>query len=189
LTLARIAELTLLTAGAYADGCEFQAAGDLLVNPAEVRIYLKDHRLPVTKPRHGAVSTALRPDLGPDCAFMAWYRDNAILEVSRKALLPDLTEFMTASGRLPAPYIDRFKTRTGKVADAISFLSAWQVDDADDLHTRLLASSPDTRNFIEANLCRFSDVLFLEMGAMLGQAPRDRAILEDIWLVAKEVST
>jgi hypothetical protein len=175
LTLARIAELTLLTAGAYADGCEFQAAGDLLANPAQVRIHLKDRRLPVTKPRHGSISVALQSHPDPRSPFMAWFRDNAILEVTRRALLPDLAEVMVLSNRLAAPYIEHFKSRMGKVADAITFLSAWQIDGADDLHTRLQTSSPDTRDFIETNLCQFSDVYFTELGTLIAQALQSRA--------------
>jgi hypothetical protein len=175
LTLARIAELTLLTAGAYADGCEFQAAGDLLANPAQVRIHLKDRHLPVVKPRHGAISAALRSDLAPNRSFMAWFRDNAILEVTRRAILPDLTETMALSNRFAAPYIDHFKARTTKVVDAITFLSAWQVAHVDDLHTRLQASPPDTRDFIQANLCHFSDLYFTDMGALIAQAQHNRA--------------
>ena len=44
LTVMRITELAILTAGACADGCEFRMAGDLLANPARVLIHLRDRK-------------------------------------------------------------------------------------------------------------------------------------------------
>ena len=171
LALARIAELTLLTAGAYADGCEFRAAGDLLATPAEVRIHLKGRRRPVIKPRHQPISTTLWPNSAGNPGA-AWLRDNALFEVRHRALLPLLTEAMAASGRIAAPYREEFATRLEKVAGAIGFLSAWQIEDAADLYARLGASSPGARQFIQANLCRFSDVHFGVLGSLIDRSLR-----------------
>jgi hypothetical protein len=184
LTLIRLAELALLTAGTYADACEFQAAGDLLSNPMEIRVHLNGQPEPLTKPRHLALSTALRPLADPHQPFTTWFRTNALLEVAQRALLPVLTEIMAASGRITAPYRDNFTTRMKKVTDTIGFLHAWQVDDAADLAIRLKSSPPDTRAFIEANLCRFSDARFMKLGALIARLlgsrfpPRDRSHVE-----------
>jgi hypothetical protein len=167
LVLARIAELTLLTAGAYADGCEFQAAGDLLVNPAKILIRLKGRREPVTKPRHVALSTALRPMADGHQPFIKWFRANALIEETQGPLLPKLAEIMAASGRIAPPWLADFTTRMEKVAETIGFLNAWKVEDAADLALRLKRSSPDTRSFIEANLCRFGDAHFMALGALI----------------------
>jgi hypothetical protein len=185
LTLARIAELTLLTAGAYADSCEFRAAGDLLANPRRIRVHLKGRPKPVTKPRHLALSTALRPRAEGHQAFKRWFRANALLEVAQGAILPVLTEIMTASGRIAAPYLDSFATRVKKVADTIGFLHAWQVDDAADLTIRLKNASPDSAAFIEATPRRFSDAHFRSLGTMIRQSlkyrpPNDRHPSVDI---------
>lgn len=187
LTLARISELTLLTAGAYADSCEFRAAGDLLANPAKVLIHIKDRREPVCKPRHVALSTALQSDVESGRPFMAWYRANALQQVAQNALLPDLIEAMTASGWIEAPYLDDFKARMGKIADTIAFLSAWQIDDARDTYTRL-QNNPDTRCFIEANLCRFCDRHFKALGALIAQAPRGGPLCKRCLYVAGALS-
>lgn len=187
LTLARIAELTLLTAGGYADGCEFQAAGDLLANPAKVLIHLKDRREPVCKPRHAALSTALRPHVASGHPFKAWYRANALRQVAQKALLPGLVERMATSGCLAAPYLDDFKTRMGKIADTIAFLSAWQIDHAHDLYARL-QSDPDTRRFIEANLCRFGDARFIALGALIAHTQRSGVLCRQRFHVSEALN-
>ena len=58
LTIARIAELALKQAGDYADNCEFQAAGDVLVNPRRIDIYLNGWAEPIVKHRHGALNAS-----------------------------------------------------------------------------------------------------------------------------------
>jgi hypothetical protein len=184
LTLIRLAELTLLTAGTYADGCEFQAAGDLLSNPMEIRVHLNGQPEPVIKPRHLALSTALRPLADTHQPFKKWFRTSVLLEVTQRALLPVMTEIMLASGRITAPYLCTFTTRMKKVADTIGFLHAWRVDDAADLAIRVKSSPPDTRTFIEANLCRFSDARFTALGSLMGRVlgsrspHRDRSHME-----------
>ena len=170
LILARIAELTLLTAGAYADGCEFQAAGDLLVNPAKVRLHLRNSAHAITKPRHQSVTTLLRPLMGERADVKRWYRTNAVMEISQAALLPDLAEKMAASGRIAPGYIDSFNNRMGQVATTVAFLCAWQVADSADLCRRWEASPAETRRLIKANLCRFGDGHFRELGGLVWAA-------------------
>lgn len=178
LTIMRIAELALLTAGAYADGCEFRAAGDLLANPARVLIHLKESGEPKVKKRHLALSATLRKEACPDMAFVDWFRRHVLLEVTQKALLPDLIDRLASSGlsahgSASAGGVDirgfqeSMEARMKAVADTIAFLSAWQVFDVADLNARIGASSPDTRRFINANLCRFKDTQFILMGAKI----------------------
>ena len=52
----RLMEAALLCAGNYVDNCEFSAAGDLLVNPRSIRIYIDGVREPVNKKRHLALT-------------------------------------------------------------------------------------------------------------------------------------
>jgi hypothetical protein len=178
LTIMRIAELALLTAGAFADGCEFRAAGDLLANPARVLIHLKNRVEPKVKKRHAALSVTLRNEARSDMAFVDWFRRHVLLEVTRKALLPDLVDRLAACGRSahggPSAgslnfqrYMESVAARMKAVADTIAFLSAWQVGDVRDLNAKIEAGSPDTRRFINANLCRFKDTQFILMGAKI----------------------
>lgn len=177
-TLARIAELTLITAGAYADGCEFQAAGDLLVNPYRILIHLKSGPPAKIKNRHASLSAEFKAGTSGTQAFKGWFRENATLEIAQKALLPELVERMETSASLPPAYLDEVKQRMQKVADTIAFLSAWRITNSEELFARIQTSSPETRSFIEANLCRFSDARFRSLGAMTRQALRSRAPLQ-----------
>jgi hypothetical protein len=178
LTIMRITELALLTAGAFADGCEFQAAGDLLANPVRVLIHLKNSGQPKVKRRHAALSATLRKEACPDMAFVDWFRRHVLLEVTQKALLPDLIDRLAACGlsahNSPSAggveirrFQERVAARMKAVADTIAFLSAWQLDDGADLNAKIEASSADTRRFINANLCRFKDTQFILMGAKI----------------------
>jgi hypothetical protein len=184
LTLMRIAELALLSAGRYADNCEFRAAGDLLANPALVLIHLKDRKKPLVKKRHAALSVTLRKEVSAGISFLDWFRQHVLLEVTQKALLPSLVDRLDACGPSaggPAgetagetiggikikQFRERIEACMRKVADTIAFLSAWQIDDAMDLLARIEESSSDTRRFITANLCRFKDTQFIQIGATI----------------------
>jgi hypothetical protein len=174
LTIIRIAELALLTAGAYADSCESRAAGDLLANPVRVLIHLKGRSKPKVKPRHAALSATLRKEACPGMPFMDWFRRHVLLEVTQKALLPELIDTMAASGRVTACYLDGLKKRMNRIADTIAFLSAWQVATSAELVAKTQSASPQTRQFIEANLCRFSDALFRRLGHVIGDPQTNR---------------
>jgi hypothetical protein len=180
LTVMRIAELAILTAGAYADGCEFQMAGDLLTNPARVLIHLKDRKRPIVKRRHVPLSAALQKEVGAGLSFMDWFRRNVLLEMTCKALLPHLIDRLGACGSSAGESVgesvgdidmgrfrERIETSMKKVADTIAFLAAWQIDDVTQLHARIEESSPETRRFIHANLCRFEDTHFIQIGATI----------------------
>lgn len=172
LTIMRVAELALFTAGAYADSCESRAAGDLLANPVRVLIHLQGRSKPKVKPRHAALSAALRKEACPDMPFMVWFRRNVLLEVTQKALLPELVDRLSNSPPSAGSinirrFLEGLRARMQTVADTIAFLSAWQVDTAGEFQAKILAASPDTRRFIEANLCRFKDSQFIRMGTKI----------------------
>ena len=164
LTLARIAELALINAGACADGCEFRAAGDMLVNPSKLLIHIKGRRRPVLKRRHGKLSEQLSREAEPQVSFMNWFKKNATIEISREALLPELYDRLEKSGRIAPWYLTHFKSRMEKIAEAIGFLSAWNVSGAEELFAKMQAASPETRKFITTHLCNFKDNLFNTIG-------------------------
>lgn len=172
LTVMRIAELAILSAGAYADGCEFQMAGDLLANPARVLIHLRDRKKPIVKRRHVPLSATLRKEVCSGLSFMDWFRRHVLLEMTQKALLPELVDRLGECGSSAGcihmgRFRERMEVRMRAVADTIAFLAAWQIEDAADLRTRMEASSPDKRQFINANLCRFEDTQFIQIGATI----------------------
>ena len=56
LLLVRLTEAALLCAGNYADNCEYEAAGDFLVNPREILVHRRGDGRSTTKNRHGRLS-------------------------------------------------------------------------------------------------------------------------------------
>ena len=164
LTVARIAELALIVAGEYADGCEFQAAGDLLVNPGKIYIHLKGGREPVAKNRHQKLSEQLGSLVPPEGNFIEWFRGNVSLEMAEKALIPELCDRVEKAPMIHSDFANRLRRRAEKVAAAIGFLSAWQIEDAGQLHEKLRKASDRTRDWVKSNLCGFDQGLFYGIG-------------------------
>lgn len=100
LLLMRLNELALWCAGNYADGAEFSAAGDLLVNPREVWVTLGERRQPLRKWRHGRMTDQFGPgELRPE-ARMAWLRSETRITGGSPPLLPWLGAMLEASERV-----------------------------------------------------------------------------------------
>ncbi len=163
LSLTRLAELALLQAGVYADSCEFQAAGDLLVNPRRIDIRIRGRSEKVVKDRHRCLSDQLAVMMGDDVP-VNWLRRNVRPQIRQEALLPLLKRMMASSGRIHEDYLVDFTRRMGKVAQTIAFLSAWQINDCADLYRRIRAASAQEEAFILSHLCRFDNERFMDMG-------------------------
>jgi hypothetical protein len=164
LTVARISELALATAGANADGCEFRTAGDMLVNPSRILVHVKGRRRPIEKNRHGKLSEQLALEAETEGNFVDWFKKNASLEIVEKALIPQLRERIAKTDMIAPSYIEEFEKKSKRIADAIGFLCAWKIEDAEQLHARMRAASAETRKFVHANLCGFDDVLYKRIG-------------------------
>ena len=126
LLTARVLETALLCAGHYVDHCEFAAAGDLLVNPRQILIHIRGYRQPVVKWRHGKLSEQLAAYCGTQ-PFPAWFRHNAILEISKPALIPCLLQRLEQFNCFRPAYLSSIRRRMDKAADTIGFLSSWGV--------------------------------------------------------------
>ena len=168
LTLARVMELALYCAGNYADGCEFEAVGDLLVTPRQVDIHVRGEAYPVLKKRHGRISAQLAGFIGNETP-VGWLKHNTWPIIRKQALLPDLYEALTASGLLACEYLQSIEARMCQIADTVTFLSAWQIGNIIDLHKKLEISSPETRDFVASNLCRFDLTVFHDIGNDIGR--------------------
>jgi hypothetical protein len=164
LVMARIFELALFCAGNYADNCEFSAAGDLLVNPRKILIYIKGHGKPLRKKRHGRLSELLAPANQSMATFIGWFKKNAILEVGHKALLDDLFNKLETSGRINSAYLADMKKRMNKIADTVGFLASGQITCAEQLIERMRQASPETKKFFKAGLCHFDKGMFNFIG-------------------------
>ncbi|MEJ2038573.1 MAG: hypothetical protein P8X55_06515 [Desulfosarcinaceae bacterium] len=168
LLYARLSEAALLCAGHYADNCEYAAAGDLLVNPRCIRLY--DRACPTicrTKDRHSALSEQFKPDGMPDHTFRQQFREGAALDIEEPALLPLLAETMRDAGVFHSSYLDSVTQRMQKIADTISFLLTWPVDDVRQIEKHLVSASAESADFVMSNLCRFDCTIFDDLGAEL----------------------
>ena len=163
LTLTRLAEMALLQAGEYADSFEFQAAGDLLVNPRRIDIQLRGRSKNVVKDRHRCLSDQFAVLMGDEVPAV-WLSRNIHPQIREEALLPHLKRMLESSGRIHVDYIADFIQRMGKVAHTIGFLYSWQIIDCADLYRRIRAASPEEEAFILSNLCRFDKKRFIDMG-------------------------
>lgn len=174
LTLCRIHEAALLSAGYYADRGEFPAAGDLLFNPRETRIHVRGKTSPTTKRRRGSISEQFSIPLADRFSFKMWFGCNAVLEQRKPPLLPQLHEKLRTSGKIEAHYLDDSYVRMQKIADTIVFLMAWGIDGFEALAERKNRCDENTWRFIEKHLCRFETDRFICMGDEAHRILQDR---------------
>lgn len=164
LTLARITELVLKQAGDCADNCEFQAAGDLLVNPRRIDIFLYGAADPIVKHRHLSLSGQFAQAIG-HAEPVTWLSQNSFPHIRTKALLSHLRQMLASSGLLKSDYLAGVDRRMCKVADTIAFLMSWQIVDSSDMVFRMQAAGHESAAFIHANLCQFDHDFFNAMEA------------------------
>jgi hypothetical protein len=163
LTVSRIAELTIKLAGDYADSCEFQAAGDLLVNPRRIDVYQRGDTARIQKDRHGSLSKQFAAVIGSEHP-VTWLKRETHLHIRSEALLPHLNGLLSSSGFMSPEYLCGFEQRMRRIADTIAFLCAWPMTDNQKLHQQIRHASPADRELIVTNLCRFDGQYFTEMG-------------------------
>ena len=167
LLMARLAELTLLLAGYYADCGEIGAAGDLLVNPRRIEIHVRGADRPVVKDRHRRLSEQLNPGGLSFVAFADWFRRNAISRIVEPALLPDFMTRLEGSGWLSEAFLNALQDRMSQVADAMRFASTggalrttWQ--------------------------CRFNDATYRLLGRHIARTCSD-PVYRSTFLVARRI--
>ncbi len=165
LLMARLTELATVCAGRYADGCEFTAAGDLIVNPREIRVHVcRATPSTVIKNRHGALSAQFNTLQRPQDEFKKWFQKTAVIEIVKAPLLTFFLETLETSQFFSEDYLDNVRWRMGRIAGTLAFLGSWHIADAADLHRKLSAATPETRQFVESHLCQFDLNHFTAMG-------------------------
>ena len=172
LGLARLNELALLCAGNYADACEFSAAGDLLLNPRLILIHLKGKPDPVVKNRHQALTGQMAPMVSGDRNVIGWIKSNTRLEVRQYALLPHLSDLMARSGCLSEAYLHSVQTRCGRIAGAISFLTANRITGPAALCAALARMGGRQRAELKQGMCGFDRRIFSDLGREMHQIMR-----------------
>ena len=163
LTMTRLNELALICAGNYADSCEYAAAGDLMVNPPQVMVYLRGTTHPVLKNRHEKLTAQFKDAAKDETSPIHWFIKNAIVEIRKKPILAQLREIMLDSNIISDSYVASSDRRMTRIADTMGFLSAWKVASVEELHQKLKTAGPAETAFIKKTLCRFDRRLFDEM--------------------------
>ncbi|MGB8336495.1 MAG: hypothetical protein WCE56_18515 [Desulfobacterales bacterium] len=167
LLLVRLAEAALICAGNYADNCEYEAAGDLLVNPREILIHrLADGRSTV-KNRHGRLSEQFSLEGAEHHHLMKLFSAGVHLEMTKAPLLPHMTKVLRKSERISPAYLQRLEKGQCRIANTLTFLSAWRIFDSATLWQRLQLTSAQERAFAESHLCRFDTRVFHQVGTSL----------------------
>jgi hypothetical protein len=154
LTVARLCELVLKLAGDYADSCEFQAAGDLLVNPRRVIVYRHGCPLPIVKDRHRALSDQFSMAIGEEHP-VDWLKRETQVAIRCEALLPRLKGLLWSSDFMTPAYLGSLERRMCRIADTIALVAAWSVRDSGDLLRRMEVATAADRELLTAGLCRF----------------------------------
>ena len=174
LLLIHLAEAALLCAGNYADNCEFEAAGDLLVNPREIIVRRIGDGHATVKNRHGRLSEQFGPAGVPPHITLKWVSSGSFLEITKPPLLPHMTKVLVQTELISKAYLERLEAGQRRVADTLAFLAAWGITDSVELWRRLEKVSPEERAYAESNLCRFDKRLFQHIGISLKRSMAER---------------
>ena len=185
LLYARMFEAALLCAGNYADNCEYSAAGDLLVNPRCIHVHKIESGTTQAKIRHGSISEQFRPNDVPVAKFRSVFSSTIKLHIAESALLPSMARTLKRSGIFYDSYLVSIDERMKRIADTIAFLSTWFLDSGFELHERLVSVDPESEQFIQSGLCRFSPSMFEALGEELNCIEKNRpfssALLKSTW--------
>lgn len=167
LLLVRLAEAALLCAGNYADNCEYEAAGDFLVNPREILVHQRAAGRSTVKDRHGRLSEQFGLGGVEGLNSMKTFAASVCLEITKPPLLAHMTQVLKKSERISPEYLKRLEESQRRIVDTLACLAAWRVSDSAELWRRLQESSVRDRIFAESNFCRFDAQVFHRVGADL----------------------
>ncbi|VBB45470.1 conserved hypothetical protein [uncultured Desulfatiglans sp.] len=164
LSIARLTELALLCAGNYADACEFQLVGDLLLNPRVIYVHVRGEDYPILKHRHEALTEQFGRRGCSTSDVIDWLKHETILELKKEALLPYLYKQMEDAGCFSEDYLESIRMRKIRIASLIAFLTNVSLSDAASMHQWMRSASPKDRKMLESRLCRFDRGMFLNLG-------------------------
>ena len=167
LLLVRLTEAALLCAGNYADNCEYEAAGDFLVNPREILVHQRTDGRSTAKNRHGRLSEQFGFAGVEGLDSMKTFAASVCLETTKPPLLEHMTQVLKKSDRISPEYLQRLEESQRRIVDTLACLAAWHVSDSAELWRRLQESSVRDRVFAESNFCRFDAQVFHRIGADL----------------------
>ena len=164
LSLARINELAIVTAGNCAERCEFSLVGDLLLNPRLILIHVRGRQQPIVKERHTALTEQFRHTATTRGGVMRWLKNHTIVETRTKALLPYLLGRLRHSGLFCESYLAVIESREKRIADLSAYLACQHFESGTTFTRWLQNAGPEERDFMKSRLCRFDFRFFYMLG-------------------------
>lgn len=167
LTLARLSELALWWAGCLADAGEFQAVGDLLLNPPRKTLYVHGRPLPLRLDRHQALTEQVRP-LAPEGAnLVEWLKSQTMLVIEVDPLLPLLLDDLGQWPHRPPRTCHSFQLRLDRVVGALCHITSLNLPEGASVAQYMAMIRPEEAWIIEEHLCRFDLGRFNALGHAL----------------------
>lgn len=167
LSLARVNELAILCTGNYIDNGELTAAGDLLVNPRMIHVYLDGRRKPIVKRRHGRMSSQFSHLALPGQPITTALATRTRIAIHNEPLLPEIYGQLEISEYISKSYLLSVGLRMQTICEAINFITAWHLPADTDLQLAIKTASGADRALLQTKLCRFDKRVFDAMGEHL----------------------
>ncbi|MBN1833041.1 MAG: hypothetical protein JW896_13120 [Deltaproteobacteria bacterium] len=165
LFLARINELALFCAAGYVDGCELDAAEDLLFDPDDLSGQTWD------VPPTSSTCRIIREQ-----GSRLYNRKGILGKEENRALISYLFELLQGSGYISIEYLKSVSWRIERIKDVLCVLIEQDIICSDDLSERLSCMNWEERKAFDSKICRFDRKIFNDMGRELHQFMRFGAI-------------
>lgn len=167
LTLARLSELALWWAGCLADAGEFQAVGDLLLNPPRKTLYVQGRPLPLHLNRHQALTEQVRPLAPAGANLVEWLKSQTMLVIEVDPLLPLLLDDLSQWPHRPPRTCQSFQLRLDRVVGALCHITSLNLPQGASVAQYMAMARPEEAWIIEEHLCRFDLGRFNALGHAL----------------------
>jgi len=165
LSLARLTEAALLTAGARADRADFQGATDLLANPRRINVHFMGSSRQVRKQRHMPLSQQFAHPESTPLETLHHLAQKTMLHIAEEAILPALSKRLQAAAEPKnQTYLRILEHRMERIAEVLNFLASDGVFCPPDLQSRLNHLSGPKRKWYASQLCNFRPDWFWKLG-------------------------
>ncbi|MCB2189912.1 MAG: hypothetical protein KQI62_00010 [Deltaproteobacteria bacterium] len=177
LTLARLGELALWWTGCLADAGEFQAVGDLLLNPPGKTLYIRNRPTPLRLARHVPISEQVRPLAPAGVNLVQWLKHQTVMVVEAEPLLPALLDDLSRWPHYAPEACRDFQLRLDRVAGVLCQITALNLPQGVSLAEHLARAPQEEAEAIKKHLCRFDLKRFDGLGLALRNLPPTSAPL------------
>ncbi len=161
LSMSRIMELALLCAGNYADFGQIRDVADLMVNPRHTEVHINGIWEPVRVKRYERMTKQFADYAPAGTNVREWLRDKTHLVHVKGPLIPDLYDTLKGAETLSESYISSIYSRMQKISETMAFVMQGQRMNP---NYPLSGVFSEEKEFVEANLCRYTRNQFRQIG-------------------------